>query len=104
MIPPSRALLATLVTFLTSAAHSAPPEPGPFFEPDQPFFDTQVEIAAGNEVEHLDGNFVVRGVVLPLDRAHALVFDQELLRVAGLWNVPAGATPVTPETMAQTSY
>src|SRR4051812_3333451 len=92
--------ISSLVTALavTLAAQPAPApaevaKPGPFFEPDQPFFQTQVEVAPDN--------FVVRGVLLPLASGYAVLFDQELLRVAALWRVPEGKSPVTERTMAQ---
>lgn len=71
-------------------------EVGPFFDPAQPFFQTQAAI-------HPE-NFVVRGVLLPLASGHAVLFDQELLRVAAIWNVPPGQPPVSEQTMAQISY
>ncbi|MEO6004570.1 MAG: DUF6797 domain-containing protein [Opitutus sp.] len=83
---------------------AAPVEPGPFFEPDQPFFQTQVEIVPVASPQVQPVNFVVRGLVIPSAVGPAVAFDQELLRVAGLWVVPPDSTPVTPETMAQTSY
>ena len=102
MIASSRVLFASLITL--SAAHAAVPEPGSFFETDQPFFQTQVEINPASDAVHGTGNFVVRGIVLPLAAGTTVAFDQELLRVAGLWIAPASGSPVTPETMAQTSY
>ena len=78
---------------------------GPFFEPDFPFFESQVQLTPPpTKGEQVGGNFVVRGILLPLESGHCLVFDQELLRVAGVWAVPAGKTPVTLLTMAQISY
>ncbi|HWA25756.1 MAG TPA: DUF6797 domain-containing protein [Lacunisphaera sp.] len=89
-----RALCALAVV----RSFAAEPEvtPGPFFEPGQPFYQTQADIAPDN--------FVVRGVLLPLPSGHAVVFDQELLRVAAIWVVPPGQPPVTERTMAQISY
>lgn len=77
---------------------------GPFFEPEQPFFQSQVQLVPPPAGEKVGGNFVIRGIVLPLASGHAVVFDQELLRVAGLWAVPAGGTPIELLTMAQVSY
>jgi glucose/arabinose dehydrogenase len=77
---------------------------GPFFEPDQPFFQSQVQLVAPPQGQLAGGNFVVRGIVLPLASGHCVVFDQELLRIAGLWPVPSGETPITLHTMAQVSY
>jgi mono/diheme cytochrome c family protein len=91
-------VVAPVVTLVAQPA-TAPAnfvKPGPFFEPGQPFFHTQVEVAPDN--------FVVRGVLLPVGATHAVVFDQELLRVAALWRVPEGEPPVTERTMAQISY
>ncbi|HTO05101.1 MAG TPA: DUF6797 domain-containing protein, partial [Opitutus sp.] len=96
----SSAYLCALV--LLSCSHAAQ-EPGPFFEPDQPFFHTQIEISAATS-EAAEPNFVVRGVLIPLEGTHAVGFDQELLRVAGFWTIPGGEPPITLETMAQTSY
>ncbi|RXK54913.1 c-type cytochrome [Oleiharenicola lentus] len=94
--------IVTLVACLPLSAQEAAPSPaafaetGPFFEPGQPLFHTQVEVTK----EH----FVVRGVLLPLPSGHAVLFDQELLRVAAIWLVPAGQPPVSERTMAQISY
>ncbi|MBC7366335.1 MAG: c-type cytochrome [Undibacterium sp.] len=79
-------------------------EAGPFFEKEQPFFQSQVEIVAAGKGQDGNGNFVVRGIVLPLASGHAVVFDQELLRIAAVWKVPAGQPPVTLMGMAQISY
>jgi glucose/arabinose dehydrogenase len=83
---------------LVSPVHTpgAEVEVGPFFEPSQPFYHTQAAI-------HPE-NFVVRGVLLPLTSGHAVLFDQELLRVAAIWEIPAGQPPVSERTMAQISY
>lgn len=104
MIFQSRTLAFCTAALLSFAICPAAPEVGPFFEPDQPFFQTQVQISTENAAAHDTGNFVVRGIVVPFTSGQALVFDQELLRVAGFWSIPAGEPPVTPETMAQTSY
>lgn len=77
---------------------------GPFFEPEQPFFQSQVQLVAPPRGQEVGGNFIVRGLVLPLASGHCVVFDQELLRLAGLWKIPEGETPTTPVTMAQISY
>jgi cytochrome c551/c552 len=85
-----------LLVAVGPAARGAEGEVGPFFEPGQPFHHTQAAI-------HPD-NFVVRGVLLPLASGHVVLFDQELLRVAAIWQVPAGSPPVSLQTMAQISY
>jgi glucose/arabinose dehydrogenase/mono/diheme cytochrome c family protein len=90
-----------------AAPVAAPAEPkvGPFFEPAQPFFQSQVEVFAPASKAQLTGdNFVVRGLLLPLASGHIVLFDQELLRVAAVWKMPAGGTPVTPMSMAAISY
>ncbi len=79
-------------------------EAGPFFEKEQPFFQSQVEVVPAEKGDGASGNFVVRGIVLPLASGHAVVFDQELLRVAAIWKVPAGQPPITLMGMAQISY
>ena len=92
------------------AAEPAGPAVGPFFEPEQPFFGSQVEVFAPPKLdkpvkgERTGDNFVVRGILLPLPSGYCVLFDQELLRVAAIWRIPAGGTPVTPTTMAQISY
>lgn len=88
----------------TRLVAASPATPGPFFEAEQPFFGAQVQLSAPLIGETTGGNFVVRGIVMPLSSGHALVFDQELLRVAGLWTVPAGQPPITLTTMAPISY
>lgn len=80
------------------------PAVGPFFEPDQPFFHSQVEVFAPAKGKTTGENFVVRGILLPLSSGHCVLFDQELLRVAAIWRVPAGSPPITLATMAQISY
>lgn len=96
----ARCLLHLLFTcFLLIACppvRGAEIEVGSFFEPAQPFYQTQAAI-------HPE-NFVVRGVLLPLDSGHAVLFDQELLRIAAIWQVPAGQPPISLQTMAQISY
>ena len=98
--------------FFTSLLIAAPvfgaaestPAVGPFFEPAQPFFQSQVEVFAPVNGRKTGENFVVRGILLPLASGYCVLFDQELLRVAAVWKIPAGGTPVTPLTMAQISY
>jgi glucose/arabinose dehydrogenase len=102
-------LLAAAVTSLLSFSPAAlgaaaGPEVGTFFETDQPFFQAQVQLAAPPKGELVGGNFVVRGILLPLKSGYCLVFDQELMRVAGVWKMSAPDAPVTPMTMAQISY
>ena len=80
------------------------PAVGPFFESAQPFFHSQVEVFAPTQGKTTGENMVVRGIVLPLSSGHCVLFDQELLRVAAIWRIPAGRTPVTLATMAQISY
>lgn len=94
----SRAVLAALAIGLSpsATAQDAGFTPGPFFEPGQPLFQTQGAV-------HPD-NFVVRGILLPLPSGHAVLFDQELLRVAAIWSIPSGQPPVSERTMAQISY
>ena len=96
------AAAAAGILFLTTT-HAAS-EPGPFFEADQPFFHTQVQVTPAVQADTVETNFVVRGILIPFPTGHALVFDQELLRIAGFWAVPTGIPPITPATMAQTSY
>ncbi len=93
-----------LASVRASAAAAAIPEPGPFFEPEQPFFQAQVQLVDAPKGSQSGGNFVVRGILLPLGATHCAVFDQELMRLAGIWEVPAGQPPVTMVTMAPISY
>ena len=79
-------------------------EAGSFFEKEQPFYQSQVEVVAPLKGQEGSGNFVVRGIVLPLASGHAVVFDQELLRIAAVWKFPAGQPPITLMGMAQISY
>lgn len=83
-------------------------KPGPFFEPGFPFYQTKVDFIEkyGNQKEKgpLEDNFVVRGLILPLSEGPVVAFDQDLLRVAGVWTPPEGKPPVTVMTMAQISY
>lgn len=112
MIPRSRLFLAVVLSLAACAATSAQPSNapmptvpvGPFFEPVQPFFGSQVEVFAPAKGQKTGENFVVRGLLLPLASGHCVLFDQELLRVAAIWKIPAGGTPVTPLTMAAISY
>jgi cytochrome c2 len=98
--------LSLLLLFVVAGATRGAEPLGAFFEPAQPFFHAQVEIAprATAAAPDADGNFVVRGVLLPLGGGHCAVFDQELLRVAGVWRVPSGTPLVTLDTMALISY
>ena len=96
-------LLAAL--FVTRVGWSATgPAVGPFFEAAQPFFHSQVEVFAPAQGKTTGGNLVVRGILLPLSSGYCVLFDQELLRVAAIWRIPAGSAPVTLATMAQISY
>ena len=79
-------------------------EVGPFFEPEQPFFGTQVELSPAMATDMTVGNFVVRGILLPLPDGVCGVFDQELLRFAGFWEVRPGQPLVTLQAMAQRAY
>lgn len=103
MIPPSCKLVFLWCVFVTGG-FAAGPETGPFFEPNHPFFQSQVEVFAPEKGQLTGENFVVRGILLPLPSGHCVLFDQELLRVAAIWRMPPGGTPVTPTTMAQISY
>ena len=94
-------LLAGLNLGSRAVAASAP---GPFFEPEQPFFQSQVEVEPVPRGLANGGDLVVRGILLPLSSGHCVLFDQELLRMAGIWAVPAGQPPVTLMNMAQISY
>ncbi len=96
--------LSFLPAALSAAAAETGPAVGTFFEPDQPFFQAQVQLAPPPKGELVGGNFVVRGILLPLPSGHCLVFDQELMRVAGVWKMSAADQPVTPMTMAPISY
>ena len=98
-----RHLLVLAATAMLLHAASAP-APGPFFEANQPFFQSQVELVSPPKGQIAGGNFIVRGILLPLPSGYCVLFDQELLRVAGLWKIPADSTPVTLTTMAQISY
>ncbi len=100
VFPLHRFVLSALVALAARAAEA----PGPFFEPGQPFFHSQVEVVPAAGSPAAGGNFVVRGVLLPLGAGHCAVFDQELLRMAGWWRVPPDSPLVTLETMAQISY
>jgi mono/diheme cytochrome c family protein len=96
--------LIALVFALHNFASAQVAEVGPFFEKEQPFYQSQVEVVAPVKGQEGSGNFVVRGIVLPLASGHAVVFDQELLRIAAVWKVPAGQPPITLMGMAQISY
>jgi glucose/arabinose dehydrogenase/cytochrome c2 len=97
----NKLLLAILCT-LARAASGAEEKIGSFFEPGFPFYQTQIDITAMPESP--PDNFVVRGVVIPLGPDHVLAFDQDLLRVAGVWRRAPGEPLVTLMNMAQTSY
>jgi hypothetical protein len=96
--------LALAVAFASLPASDAAPlqtaaRVGPFFEPNFPFFQSPLNLhAEGRE------DFAVRGILLPLAGGQCAVFDQDLLRLAALWSVPAGQPLVTLKTMSQTSY
>ncbi len=104
----SRPFVISLISLLSFCKIALPAiaasEFGTFFEAEQPFFQSQVQLTPPPKGELVGGNFVIRGIVLPLQSGHVLVFDQELMRVAGLWRMSAPDQPVTPMTMAQISY
>lgn len=104
MTPRAR-LFALLVLLLPSFAARAAdaPEVGPFFEPEQPFFHSQVQLVPPPKDQLVGGNFVIRGILVPLGPKHCAVFDQELMRLAAVWEVPEGQPLVTLMTMAQIS-
>jgi hypothetical protein len=107
---PTRSCLALGLGLIGLAAvgHSAQPAysptgtSSPFFEPGYPFVQSKVEITPGEPAK--GGNLVIRGILLPLGDGVTVAFDQELLRVAGVWVTPPGAPMVTLQTMAQISY
>ena len=70
--------------FVLLASVCSAQTPGPFFEPEQPFFQAQVEVKPASTASASPGNFVVRGILLPLGASHCALFDQELLRMAGV--------------------
>ncbi len=98
------ALLSVCGGVLSAQPASNAPTPGPFFEPEQPFFQSQVQVTPPPAGRTSGGNFVIRGLVLRIGPRHAAVFDQELLRLAALWEVPAGEPLTTLQTMPQISY
>lgn len=79
-------------------------DPAPFVESDFPFFQSQVELVPSPEGEPFGGNFVVRGIVLPLSTGATVLFDQELMRVGAIWWTPPDAPPIKLMGMAQISY
>ena len=91
-----------ILCVLAQAASGAEEKIGPFFEPGFPFYQTQIDITAAPDSP--PDNFVVRGLVIPLGPDHVLAFDQDLLRVAGVWQKAPGEPLVTLMNMAQTSY
>jgi mono/diheme cytochrome c family protein len=104
MIPRFGFLLSLWLSLVGGSRGAEPAAAGPFFEREQPFFQSQVEVFAPAKGVKTGENFVVRGIVLPLASGQCVLFDQELLRVAAIWQMPAGGTPITPATMAQISY
>jgi mono/diheme cytochrome c family protein len=104
MIFRSRIFGCLVFLFWVRALGAAEPAIGPFFEKEQPFFHSQVEVFAPAKGQKTGENFVVRGILLPLASGHCVLFDQELLRVAAIWKVPDGGSPITHATMAQISY
>jgi hypothetical protein len=99
-----RFALALLLLPAACPGASTPPPPGPFFEAEQPFFQTPLLVAKAESEKSGEENFVVRGIVLRMGPGHAAIFDQELLRMAALWEVPAGQPLTTLQTMPQISY
>lgn len=97
----NKILFATLCFWFHSVAF-AQQDLGPFFEPGFPFYQTQVDLT--DTPDSPPDNFVVRGIVLPLGEEHVIAFDQDLLRVAGVWRISSGKSLVTLVNMAQTSY
>ena len=97
----NKILIAIFCLGLCDAALAQEPL-GPFFEPGFPFYQTQVDLTSIPDSP--EDNFAVRGIVLPLGAEHVIAFDQDLLRVAGIWRIPEGESLVTLVNMAQTSY
>ncbi|WP_038158557.1 DUF6797 domain-containing protein [Verrucomicrobium sp. BvORR106] len=96
-----------LVTLLLAAAPvmraaELKPKPDPFFEPGFPFYQTKVDLTVPGGP--LAQNFAVRGLVLPLAEGIVVAFDQDLLRIAGIWTAPQNQPLVTQMNMAQISY
>lgn len=96
-----------LVTLLLAAAPvmraaELKPKPGPFFEPTFPFYQTKVDLTVPDGP--LAQNFAVRGLVLPLTEGVVVAFDQDLLRISGIWTTPQNQPLVTQMNMAQISY
>lgn len=97
-------LLTTLLLIAAPFLRAAElkPKPGPFFEPGFPFYQTKVDLTVPGGP--LAQNFAVRGLVLPLAEGIVVAFDQDLLRIAGLWTTPQNQPLVTQMNMAQISY
>src|SRR5689334_9171147 len=97
-----KARLLAIAFFAAVAFARAVEKPGPFFESDFPFYQTQIDLTT--KEGPLVDNLAVRGLVVPLAGGVVVAFDQDLLRVAGVWVAPKGSTPVTLTNMAQISY
>jgi hypothetical protein len=96
------ALWLLLRTTLALAAETPPPPaPGPFFEPEFPFYHSAADLPATSDAPE---QIVVRGIVLPLSNGACVLFDQELLRVAAVWRTEPGTPWISLRNMAQVSY
>lgn len=72
--------------------------PNGFVESEQPFLRSALIVS------EKPMNRVRRGVILPLGNDLWTCFDPDLLRYAATWKAPAGAAPLTMESMAAISY
>ena len=89
-------MLRRVFVFLTLlCAVRAEEKFGPYAEPDFPVLTSTVDFTDWEKLGFPKNNIAVRGLIIKLPHDLYVCFDQDLLRVAGIWQGgPHGPVPM----------
>jgi hypothetical protein len=93
-----------LILSLLSAAARAEEKFGPYAEPDFPVLTSTVDFTDWEKLGFPKDNIAVRGLIIKLPHDLYVCFDQDLLRVAGIWQGEPGGKFLTFTTIPAISY
>src|SRR6187455_2255806 len=77
---------------------------GPYAEPDFPVLTSTVDFSDWEKQGFPKNNIAVRGLIIKLPHDLYVCFDQDLLRVAGIWQGEPGGKFLTETTIPAISY
>lgn len=77
---------------------------GPYAEPDFPVLTSTVDFTGWEKLGFPKNNIAVRGLIIKLPHDLYVCFDQDLLRVAGIWQGEPGGKFLTFTTIPAISY